>query len=82
MIKMQGRWAKSAHLRSANHPLYILALAHRIGPKPCSAEFSRTNFYEKALLVKPTWRLLSVAECNGFFFSALRTLLCFYPHFQ
>jgi hypothetical protein len=24
------------------------------------------NFYEKALFVKPTWRLASVAECNGF----------------
>jgi hypothetical protein len=24
------------------------------------------NFYEKALFVKPTWRLVSVAECNGF----------------
>jgi hypothetical protein len=26
----------------------------------------RANFYEKALFVKPTWRLVSVAECNGF----------------
>jgi hypothetical protein len=25
------------------------------------------NFYEKALFVKPTWRLLLVTECNGFF---------------
>jgi hypothetical protein len=25
----------------------------------------RANFYEKALFVKPTWRLVSVAECNG-----------------
>ena len=24
------------------------------------------NFYEKALFVKPTWRLLLEAECNGF----------------
>jgi hypothetical protein len=24
------------------------------------------DFYEKALFVKPTWRLLAVAECNGF----------------
>jgi hypothetical protein len=23
------------------------------------------NFYEKALFVKPTWRLLFEAECNG-----------------
>jgi hypothetical protein len=35
-----------------------------------------TDFYEKALFVKPTWRLmLSVAECSGF--CALRAL-CFY----
>jgi hypothetical protein len=26
----------------------------------------RANFYEKALFVKPTWRLYVVPECNGF----------------
>jgi hypothetical protein len=37
-----------------------------------------TNFYEKALFVKPTWRLVSVAECNGFEcpsrYASIRTL--------
>ena len=28
--------------------------------------YLKANFYEKALFVKPTWRLVSVAECNGF----------------
>lgn len=40
----------------------------------------RANFYEKALFVKPTWRSLSVAECNCSVCALLA--LCFYPHFQ
>jgi hypothetical protein len=36
------------------------------------------NFYEKALFVKPTWRLLLEAECNGFEcpsrYASIRTL--------
>jgi hypothetical protein len=36
------------------------------------------NFYEKALFVKPTWRLLLEAECNGFDcpsrYASIRTL--------
>jgi hypothetical protein len=39
---------------------------------------SKLNFYEKALFVKPTWRLASVAECNGFEcpsrYASIRTL--------
>jgi hypothetical protein len=39
----------------------------------------QADFYEKALFVKPTWRLLLVAEAQ--LLSALRAL-CFYPHCQ
>ena len=35
------------------------------------------NFYEKALFVKPTWRLVSVAEAQ----LLMPFALCFYPHF-
>ena len=38
----------------------------------------QANFYEKAHFVKPTWRLVSVAEAQ-LLISALRAL-CFYPH--
>jgi hypothetical protein len=38
---------------------------------------SYTYFYEKALFVKPTWRLLLVAEAQ--LLCTLRAL-CFYPH--
>jgi hypothetical protein len=40
---------------------YFLQLSWRTSENPQNA-----NFYEKALFVKPTWRLVSVAECNGF----------------
>jgi hypothetical protein len=37
----------------------------------------QTNFYEKALFVKPTWRpLCGERDCS------LPFALCFYPHFQ
>jgi hypothetical protein len=52
--------------------LHAPRVTHRIGVGLC--KILHTNFYEKALFVKPTWRLLSVAECNGFF-SALRAML-------
>ena len=35
------------------------------------------DFYEKALFVKPTWRLVSVAEAQ----LLMPFALCFYPHF-
>ena len=35
-----------------------------------------TNFYEKALFVKPTWRLLCGVDAT-----ALPFALCFYSHF-
>jgi hypothetical protein len=38
----------------------------------------KANFYEKALFVKPTWRLYVVAECNSFEcpsrYASIRTL--------
>ncbi len=37
------------------------------------------DFYEKALFVKPTWRLLVVAESQRL---SLPFALCFYPHSQ
>ena len=39
---------------------------------------SYANFYEKALFVKPTWRLYVVAERNSF----VPFALCFYPYSQ
>jgi hypothetical protein len=36
-----------------------------------------TDFYEKALFVKPTWRLRCVVSTT-----ALPFALCFYPHFR
>ena len=36
------------------------------------------DFYEKALFVKPTWRLVSVAEAQ----LLMPFALCFYPHFR
>ena len=36
------------------------------------------DFYEKAHFVKPTWRLLSVAEAQ----LLMPFALCFYPHFR
>ena len=42
-------------------------LLHVSGPvAPRLFKILHPNFYEKALFVKPTWRLVSVAECNGF----------------
>jgi hypothetical protein len=42
-----------------------------------SENAKQANFYEKALFVKPTWRLVSVAECNGFYcpsrYASIRT---------
>jgi hypothetical protein len=38
-----------------------------------------TDFYEKALFVKPTWRLVSVAEMLRL---RMPFALCFYPHFR
>jgi len=32
----------------------------------CNIRRMERSFYEKALFVKPTWRLLLEAECNGF----------------
>jgi hypothetical protein len=40
----------------------------------------QTNFYEKALFVKPTWRLRCVANATAA--AALPSALCFYPHCQ
>jgi hypothetical protein len=37
------------------------------------------DFYEKALFVKPTWRLVSVAEAQ---LLLMPFALCFYPHFR
>ncbi len=37
-----------------------------------------TDFYKKAHFVKPTWRLLSVAEAQ----LLMPFALCFYPHFR
>src|SRR5215217_6596239 len=45
-----------------------------IGPGLCI--MLEANFYEKALFVKPTWRLLLEAECNGVQ-NALRAMLLF-----
>ncbi len=36
------------------------------------------DFYEKALFVKPTWGLVSVAEAQ----LLMPFALCFYPHFR
>jgi hypothetical protein len=57
--------------------------SHRLKSRRVGSILSKIlhmNFHEKAHFVKPTWRLLSVAERNGFF-SALRAL-CFHPHSQ
>jgi hypothetical protein len=46
-----------------------------MGPELC--RILQTDFYEKALFVKPTWRSLSVAEAQ----LLIPFALCFYPHF-
>jgi hypothetical protein len=55
---------------------------HSPGPEGLLSEGNlykivHANFYEKALFVKPTWRLYVVAERNSF----VPFALCFYPHF-
>jgi hypothetical protein len=46
--------------------------------RPLLYSISYMNFYEKALFVKPTWRLVSVAEAQ----LLMPFALCFYPHFR
>jgi hypothetical protein len=47
-----------------------------VGPRLCS--ILDMDFYEKALFVKPTWRLYIVVGCNGFLpfarYASIRTL--------
>jgi hypothetical protein len=52
-----------AHARPGVVPIRTTSSA---STPPVSRMLHTNFFYEKALFVKPTWRLFSVAECNGF----------------